>query len=128
MDAFGTLGIPKDSSKERILKAWRLKMRLAHPDKNGGSEEKAKALNQARDEAMDSIGYKQGADGRWSQTLNDYQMDRMKQLFEIVSRKNVDNNGKSKRKRSASKMDESFEEFMKGCDGIMGRAPRHMWR
>ena len=46
--AIKILGVPENASKEQINRAFRAKMRNAHPD-IGGSEKKASELNIARD-------------------------------------------------------------------------------
>jgi curved DNA-binding protein CbpA len=60
------LGIDKGSSRRRILKAWRKKMKTTHPDKTGKDDELAKVLNDAKDRALAFIagGYDEdGIDG-----------------------------------------------------------------
>jgi hypothetical protein len=51
-DPFAVLGVTDSSTDEEIEKAWKAKMRKAHPDV-GGSEEEAKQLNWARDTLLD---------------------------------------------------------------------------
>ncbi len=49
--AYATLGVPIGASKAEIERAYREKMKRAHPDR-GGAVELAAALNQARDELL----------------------------------------------------------------------------
>jgi len=46
--AFATLGLPSGASRPEIEKAFRAKIKHAHPD-HGGSPEQAADLNDARD-------------------------------------------------------------------------------
>jgi len=46
---FIVLEVASDSTKEEVLKAWRKLARKHHPDKKGGSEEKMKLVNDAKD-------------------------------------------------------------------------------
>jgi hypothetical protein len=48
IEAYKTLGLPIGSDKKAILKAWKTKMKAAHPDQ-GGTDEHAAKLNAARD-------------------------------------------------------------------------------
>lgn len=52
MNAHDILGVSKDAREDEITAAWRRGMRDAHPDRNGGSTEKAAQLNAARDELL----------------------------------------------------------------------------
>jgi DnaJ domain len=46
---FATLGVAADASKDEVLKAWRSLARKYHPDTRGGSEEKMKEVNLAKE-------------------------------------------------------------------------------
>ena len=43
------LGVPNGASEGVVLKAWKRLVRLAHPDKPGGSTERSQRLNEAKD-------------------------------------------------------------------------------
>lgn len=53
-DPFALLGVTDSSTDEEIEKAWKARMRKAHPDA-GGSEDEAKMLNWARDTLLDPV-------------------------------------------------------------------------
>jgi tetratricopeptide (TPR) repeat protein len=53
-DFYSLLGVERNASKESILKAFRQKARLFHPDKNPGSEELMKLLTTAKITLIDS--------------------------------------------------------------------------
>ncbi|ESQ78755.1 hypothetical protein [Asticcacaulis sp. YBE204] len=48
IEAYRALGIPAGSDRKTILKAWKARMKDAHPDQ-GGSDARAAKLNAARD-------------------------------------------------------------------------------
>ena len=48
LDPFEILGVSEDSTKEEVIRAYREKARIAHPDTGGNHEDMAK-VNAARD-------------------------------------------------------------------------------
>lgn len=46
-DHYAVLGVAKDATPEQIKQAWRKASSAAHPDREGGSSERQKAVNEA---------------------------------------------------------------------------------
>ena len=47
MDYYNVLGVDRNASEEQLKKAYKKQSMQHHPDRNGGSEEKFKQINEA---------------------------------------------------------------------------------
>ena len=46
MDYYNVLGVDRNASEEQLKKAYKKQSMQHHPDRNGGSEEKFKQINE----------------------------------------------------------------------------------